>query len=308
MPQCDAVILAGRHASILNPSDHVGALNRAFVDRVLDSLHLRSFAGDVYSALTLYAALFVIMYVLEWRAGSDMSRYRSRHFATDLFYRLYFSAYMVALYLPLSVAAKARWPALDLHLLNAASVWIAIPAYLLIFDFLSYWIHRFQHTRVWWRFHRVHHSQESLTFATGYRNHPIDQMFAQTVTFVPLLLLGAPVVVWLPYSFVMALIDATHHANLRWRLGPLRKVIVSPVFHATHHSRDVRDHDSNFGGLFSIWDFLFGTAIDAQDRPAATGVDGWDVRESFLAHLGSPFTGDAVPPDGARDAAPKARA
>ena len=271
-------------------------LNRTLLARLAAWLHMEAIGHSVLSALGIGAVCMVILAVFERRAGVDLSQYASRHFVTDVIYRIAFSVYVVLAYTPFSLAVRAAYPGLNVALLNRSPLWFAIPAYLVIFDFLSYWVHRMQHTRLWWRFHRVHHSQEHLTFATGYRNHPIDQLFAHAVTFVPLLLLGAPSVAWLPYSILFAVVDATHHANLPWRFGWARKVLVSPVFHATHHDLDVVARDRNFGGLLSIWDFLFGTALDAEARPARTGVEGWRVRESWWAHLLSPFRRDAVRP------------
>ena len=87
---------------------------------------------------------------------------------------------------------------------------------------------------------------------------------------------------------------ATHHATLPWRFGALRKIFVSPVFHLSHHSTDPAIHNRNFGGWFSMWDFLFGTAFDAERPPERTGVEGWRVAESFWAHLLSPFRRGSV--------------
>jgi sterol desaturase/sphingolipid hydroxylase (fatty acid hydroxylase superfamily) len=47
----------------------------------------------------------------------------------------------------------------------------------------------------------------------------------------------------------------------RW----LRWIIVTPDLHRTHHSCDMREGNSNFGQVFTIWDRLFGTYLD---RPA----------------------------------------
>jgi sterol desaturase/sphingolipid hydroxylase (fatty acid hydroxylase superfamily) len=277
-------------------------LNRVLLARLAAWLHMEAIGRSAVSALGIGAVCMLILVVFERRSGVDLSQYASRHFVTDVIYRIAFSVYAVLVYTPFSLAVREAFPGLNVALLNQSPLWFAIPAYLVIFDFLGYWVHRMQHSRLWWRFHRVHHSQEQLTFATGYRNHPIDQLFAHAVTFVPLLLLGAPSVAWLPYTILFAFVDATHHANLPWRFGWARKVLVSPVFHATHHDLDIVARDRNFGGLLSVWDFLFGTALDAEARPARTGVEGWRVRESWWAHLLSPFRRDTVGPP--RDGGP----
>lgn len=269
-------------------------LNRTILDRVMAWLHLAEFVPNVARALVMWAGCMAILVVIDLRAGVSLAPYASRSFAVDLTYRVLHSLYSVAVYVPISMATREAYPALNLQLLNTASLWIGIPAYLVIFDFIGYWVHRVQHSRFWWRFHRVHHSAEQMTFASSFRNHPIDQMLAHAMTLFPLLLLGAPPVAWLPYSFALVFVDAMHHANLPWRFGVVRKVFVSPIFHAAHHAVEPQLRDRNFGGIFSCWDFMFGTAADIDQRPARTGVEGWRVRESWLAHFVSPFRSSSV--------------
>ncbi len=244
----------------------------------------------------LTAGCFAFFGALEWWQGMGMARYRTRHFAVDLCYRLLYVVYVTALWAPLVAAAKRAYPVLDLNLLDHAPLWLALPVSWVLFDFLGYWVHRAQHTRLWWPLHRVHHSQEHVTFATGFRNHPLDVIGAFTLTLVPGLLLGTPVIAWVPYTLFMEVYAAGHHANLPWRFGWLRKVFISPIFHQAHHSTNPEIHNGNYGGLFSTWDFLFGTAFDATTLPEQTGVAGWQVPESIWAHLASPFRRDAVAP------------
>jgi sterol desaturase/sphingolipid hydroxylase (fatty acid hydroxylase superfamily) len=242
----------------------------------------------------LAGGCFALFAAFEHRAGVGLSRYASRRFALDLFYRLVYVLYISALWNPIVSALRAAYPRLDVGLLNRAPLWIALPASWLIFDFLGYWIHRAQHSRYWWPFHRVHHSQEHVTFATGYRNHPLDQLAALSLSLVPGLLLGAPVWAWIPFTLALEVYTAAHHAKLPWRFGWLRWIFVTPLFHQAHHSCDREIQNRNFGGLFSTWDFLFGTAEDARALPERTGVEGWRVPESFWAHLVSPFRRDSV--------------
>jgi len=56
--------------------------------------------------------------------------------------------------------------------------------------------------------------------------------------------------------------DFFTHANLRVpqpvdRL--LRMLMITPAMHRVHHSREVREQNTNFGTVFSVWDKLFGT-------------------------------------------------
>src|SRR5437867_11890758 len=65
----------------------------------------------------------------------------------------------------------SRWAAArHLGVLNLVTVplWGAIPATILVLDFVSYTWHRANHVvPVLWRFHQVHHSDTSFTASTG---------------------------------------------------------------------------------------------------------------------------------------------
>jgi sterol desaturase/sphingolipid hydroxylase (fatty acid hydroxylase superfamily) len=268
---------------------------------------VREISHGLAFAIASYTASFIVIAFFEYRSGKSLADYASRNFWTDILYRALFVVYLALIYNPLVGLLRPVFPAMHQNILTRAPFWIAFAAYWLVFDFLSYWTHRAQHSRLWWRFHRIHHSQEKMTFATGFRNHPLDQLFAHSVSIVPSILLGAPVIIWLPYAFLTHFLDAIHHSRLPWRFAPLRKILVSPIFHAAHHSSDPAVHDRNFGGLFSMWDFMFGTAYDADQPPHRTGVQGWRVHESLWSHFLSPFRRDTIAPDDELPPKPGAR-
>ena len=63
------------------------------------------------------------------------------------------------------------------------------------------------------------------------------------------------------------------HSNLRWTFGPLRYVLVSPVFHRWHHSDLPAAADKNFAAMFSCLDLAFGTFYMPKDsKPDTTGL------------------------------------
>jgi sterol desaturase/sphingolipid hydroxylase (fatty acid hydroxylase superfamily) len=49
----------------------------------------------------------------------------------------------------------------------------------------------------------------------------------------------------------------------------LRWVVVTPDLHRTHHSVEMREGNSNFGQIFTIWDRLLGTYVDRPSVPEA---------------------------------------
>jgi sterol desaturase/sphingolipid hydroxylase (fatty acid hydroxylase superfamily) len=161
--------------------------------------------------------------------------------------------------------------------------------YWIIADFLGYWIHRLQHhNRVLWAFHAVHHAPEQMSFLTSFRLHPIEQLVTNVIMIGPLLVLGIPTVNWLPLVLLQNAFEFAQHSELRWSYGPWYKVMVSPTFHAFHHSTDRAHYDKNFGKILSVWDFLFGTAVQG-DRPSRFGIEGTVIPERLSSQLVAPF-------------------
>ncbi len=94
------------------------------------------------------------------------------------------------------------------------------------------------------------------------------------------------------------------HANLNWTFGPLRHVLVSPVFHRWHHSRDVAGR--NFASTFSLWDVMFGTYhMPSGEVPKAYGIDDDAMPEGMWAQIAYPLVQreGALTPKAAQSAA-----
>ena len=149
-------------------------------------------------------------------------------------------------------------------LLNAGLIVLAAA----LFDFFYYWFHRLQHTWNWlWAFHSVHHANRSLN-ALGCYHHPLEDMLRVPFFLVPMALvfrIDAPSLVLLS-AFVTAW-GLFNHADTRFSLAPLRFLLADNHYHRIHHSLDPAHFGSNFAGMFSFWDRLFGT----QRLPVAGG-------------------------------------
>ena len=109
--------------------------------------------------------------------------------------------------------------------------------------------------------------------------------------FLPLVLLGAPAR-WLPiYPAALLVLGPIAHSNLDLRFPRwLHAIAVTPPFHALHHARNRELSNSNFAGLFPVWDRLFGTfRHPAHFARPDFGIDGEVVPSGFLAQLAWPF-------------------
>jgi sterol desaturase/sphingolipid hydroxylase (fatty acid hydroxylase superfamily) len=153
-----------------------------------------------------------------------------------------------------------------------------------------YWLHRAQHRyRFLWAFHTTHHEPTQLTYATFLRFHPVEVIIGDIASFAILSLLGADFTGWVLVFMITTFLGEVQHTQIPWTLGPLRWIFVTPRFHGYHHSTDRAEHDRNFGGLFSFWDRIFGTAMpENAPPPKAYGLV--DVKsESLLETVVSPF-------------------
>ncbi len=145
---------------------------------------------------------------------------------------------------------------------------------LALFDMAVYWVHRWMHeVPELWRFHAVHHSTEHLDWISGFRAHPFDGALVAP-PFVFLLAAGFDVQVTGALAIIQILVGLFLHANVRWRLRPLHRVVSTPEFHHWHHANERDAHCSNYSGLLPIWDVVFGTYYMPRNRrPLRYGVD-----------------------------------
>ncbi len=134
-------------------------------------------------------------------------------------------------------------------------------AAVILTDFVYYFQHRFSHTnRYLWFFHEVHHSSRFFNLSTSFRLHWLGRAIAP-LFFAPLVLLGfAPeqvtlfFVLNLFYQFIL-------HTQLIGKIPLLEGILNTPSAHRVHHSRNKEYLNKNFGGIFMIWDRLFGTYV-----------------------------------------------
>ncbi|WP_152528762.1 sterol desaturase family protein [Rhodoferax saidenbachensis] len=167
--------------------------------------------------------------------------------------------------------------------------WVSWLMYLVVFDFLNYWIHRAQHGfSWWWQLHALHHSQRQMTLWSDNRNHLLDDLIRDALVAVAAQLIGIAPGQFVAVVAFTQLCENLQHANLRLWFGTVgERLWVSPRFHRLHHSVEADRRGANFGVLLPWWDMLFGTA-DFALRYDPTGVrdqveEGVDYGRGFWA-------------------------
>lgn len=252
-----------------------------------------TFERTLASSLGFAAFYFLLVLVVERACGTRTANYRTRGFGHDLAYYLYVKGGLQRYVMPVAAIAALRGPLafLDLRLLDGLPYALKFVVWLLVADFVQYWIHRAKHHfKFLWAFHTTHHSQEHVNFTTLARIHPVEDLIGLFVQLFILLILGASPISSLLVFLAFDMINELQHTQIPWRFGPLYKILVMPSFHMYHHSTDPAHYNRNFGVLFSFWDRLFGTAVNEREspKPSAFGLD--EVKPTSLwSTLVDPF-------------------
>jgi sterol desaturase/sphingolipid hydroxylase (fatty acid hydroxylase superfamily) len=149
--------------------------------------------------------------------------------------------------------------------------WLVFSLGLLVLDFTIYWNHRIFHAvPALWPYHSIHHADEHVTSMSAFFHHPLETVLTYLLFTFVAVVTGIPVIVVFAHAAIAAAHNAFAHANIRLpnKLEQiLRWVIVTPDVHRTHHSVDMREGNSNFGSILSVWDRLFGTYLAHPNVP-----------------------------------------
>ncbi len=148
-------------------------------------------------------------------------------------------------------------------------VWVGI---FVLYDFVYYWSHRFRHEiNFLWAGHSIHHSSEDYNLTTALRQTS-SSVFVWVFS-VPAFLLGVPVEAWVVCGAWNLIYQFWVHTRHIKTLGPMEWVMVTPSHHRVHHAQNARYIDKNHGGVFILWDRLFGTyAKEVDDEEIIYGV------------------------------------
>ncbi len=170
-------------------------------------------------------------------------------------------------------------------------IWSGVPGLvldLLILDCWIYWWHRTNHAIPFlWRWHQVHHLDDTLDTTSAVRFHVGEVILSSLVRAAIILVLGIPLLTVVVFEILVTSASIFQHSNLR--LPPrleraLSRIIVTPSIHWIHHHAIRRDTDSSYSNILSVWDRLFGTSsatIRTADLPI--GLEG--QRDLPLAQL-----------------------
>jgi sterol desaturase/sphingolipid hydroxylase (fatty acid hydroxylase superfamily) len=251
--------------------------------------------------VTIVLALVFSVLSHFWACNPGVPWWRKRELATDVCYWFLVPVFARVLRIGLLVVGAAFF--FRIHdadeliafydnghgPLSELPLWLQAVLFLVVSDFMQYWLHRMFHGSGFWKYHAVHHSSEELEWISAARFHPVNLFLGTIGIDVILLLAGISpnVMLWVgPFTIFHS---AFVHANLSWTLGLFKYVLATPIFHRWHHTALEQGGNTNFAGTFPIWDILFGTfRMPENELPKAYGVDD-QVPTEIVGQLAYPF-------------------
>ncbi|WP_161865685.1 sterol desaturase family protein [Pseudomonas yangonensis] len=164
------------------------------------------------------------------------------------------------------------WEQLALFELSEGSFWVWVFAFV-FYDFCYYWNHRLGHERnVLWAAHAVHHQSEDYNLSTALRQTSTGFIFGW-IFYLPMAVVGVPPLVFLTVAALNLLYQFWVHTRHIPKLGWFEWLFITPSNHRVHHAQNPIYMDRNYGGVFIVWDRLFGTFQEELDEePVIFGV------------------------------------
>lgn len=169
--------------------------------------------------------------------------------------------------------------------------------FFVIYDFVQFFAHYLEHRiEFLWKFHKIHHAQETLGFASTRHFHFGEYLILRPLGWIPFGLLGfsdekyilcTAIYMWIAYFLVFF-----SHANVKVNFGILNKIIITPNTHYWHHSKNLpRKYGVNYASVLTVWDFLFGSFYLPNDPKLEPilGIPDNDVPKHFIGQMWYPF-------------------
>ena len=211
--------------------------------------------------LTIFISLFFLEHIKPFR----IYLYQKLRLIVNLSLWFINSSLSLLLILPMS-ELFSRY-----HLFQPLTQWWGLILHFLILDFSIYWWHRLNHqSKLLWKFHSLHHSDQHLDTTNALRFH-FFEVFLSALFRMPIIIIFS-----IPFSHIIyfeaLLMGAAlfQHANivLPKRFEKiLSYFIVTPSIHWIHHHAKHSDTHSSYSLFLSIWDRVFRTSRKTKRTP-----------------------------------------
>jgi sterol desaturase/sphingolipid hydroxylase (fatty acid hydroxylase superfamily) len=212
-------------------------------------------------AVPLFFLLIAIELLLEKIKGTDYYRVNDsiNSLTAGVLSRM---TGIIKLLLPLTIYVLAYEQMAIVQL--PSSWWMWLIAFV-FYDFCYYWNHRLGHEmNILWAAHVVHHSSEEYNLTTALRQS--GSSFLSWIFYLPMAILGFEPLVLITVGSLNLIYQFWVHTRHIPKLGWYEWVFVTPSNHRVHHAQNQIYIDRNYGGVFILWDRIFGSFQEEIDE------------------------------------------
>lgn len=157
----------------------------------------------------------------------------------------------------------------------------------LLADLAYYWAHRMSHEiNLFWGGHVVHHQSEEYNLSVALRQSSLQVIWTFTFS-LPLAFIGFETLDFALMSAFITLYQFWIHTETINKMGWFELVFNTPSHHRVHHGRDPKYIDKNHAGTLIIWDKMFGTFQEEEERPTygiTKPINSWNAVWANFSH------------------------
>ncbi len=172
--------------------------------------------------------------------------------------------------------------------------WVVFPVLFILNDFMNWFGHVLLHkVPVLWKFHKIHHAQEELGFASTRHFHFVEYLIFRPLMYIPFHFFGVPPMDYMVFQIWASLVFTfLSHANIKLNWGIFAYIFITPDTHYWHHAKNVPSkHSVNYASILCIWDQIFGYFYFPKDDKTEPelGLYNDDTPNSFIGQQVHPF-------------------
>lgn len=216
------------------------------------------------SPVTLSIPIFIILIIIElsyeWFTGKHTYRFK------DTIANILAGVMQQTLKLVLKIGAYTYVFEL-FHFFDIPANWVSGIALVFLYDFCYYWSHRMAHeVSLFWGGHVVHHQSEDFNLSVALRQSSTSFLWSFPF-YLPLAIIGFDPMQLAFIAGINLIYQFWIHTEHIVRMPAwFEAVMNSPAHHRVHHGRDPKYIDKNHAGMFIIWDKLFGTFQEEEEK------------------------------------------
>ena len=139
----------------------------------------------------------------------------------------------------------------------------------------------------------MHHLDTHLDVSTSLRFHFGELILSSIYKTILILLIGMPISVFIFYEIILSACNQFHHSNIKLSDSTnkvIKKFIVTPEYHANHHTQIKLSRDANYSSIFTIWDTIFFTYKEATKKDREyLGLDDRTKEFGLIQNIKHPF-------------------